>query len=65
MEKVLLGASLRSRDNFQLITSYIEDKKYSRAFQIVFDQVRKYYNRDENVQLIDPDVLKAVLGVLI
>lgn len=62
MEKVLLGASLRSRDTFQLITSYIEDKKYSRGFQIVFDQVRKYYNRDENVQLVDPDVLKAVLA---
>lgn len=62
MEKVLLGASLLSRENFQLISEYVAAKKYSRVFQIVFDQVANYYKRDGNVASVDADVLKAMLA---
>lgn len=62
MDTTLLAASLRSRESFELIAEHIEPTKYSRAFQIVFDQVSSYYARDKSAQQVDTNTLKGLLA---
>jgi archaellum biogenesis ATPase FlaH len=61
METTLLAASLRSRESFDLISGHIDLRKYSRAFQIVFDQVSSYYGRDTTATKVDGNTLKGLL----
>jgi archaellum biogenesis ATPase FlaH len=61
METTLLAASMRSRDSFSLIAEHIDLRKYSRPFQIVFDQVVSYYARDLDTTNVEPSTLKGLL----
>jgi hypothetical protein len=59
MEQPLLAASLRSREDHELISQYINMRlaTYSKPFQIVMHKVGEYYKRDANVSHVDPSIL--------
>jgi archaellum biogenesis ATPase FlaH len=57
MEKMLLASALRDRASYQLISDHIKTNKYSRAFQIVWDFVGNYYQRDANAAVVLPELL--------
>lgn len=59
MELHLLAASLRSREDYDLIRSYIDVKlrTYSAAFQVVMAKVGDYYARDSAITSVAPQVL--------
>lgn len=61
MELALLAASLRSRQDFDLIKSYIDMRAstYSKRFQIVMKKVGEYYQRDSGVNHVEHTVLLA------
>lgn len=61
MERMLLAAGLRSRASFELITTYITQAKYSRPFQIVWDMVSGYYQRDPEAQAVQLEVILALI----
>lgn len=64
MELPLLAASLRSRQDFDLIKSYIDMRAstYSKRFQIVMKKVGEYYQRDPDAQHVDHTVLLAQIA---
>lgn len=64
MEKSLLGASLRSRHDFELVRSYINMKAstYSKPFQIVMSKVGDYYQRDADAANVIPELLIAQIA---
>lgn len=59
MEQPLLAASLRSRQDYDLIREYVDLKlsTYSKLFQIVMSKVGEYYARDGTAQFVLPEVL--------
>lgn len=59
MELPLLAASLRSRQDYDLIRSYIDVRQssYSKVFQVVMAKIKEYYQRDANVSSVVPEVL--------
>ena len=61
MEQSLLAASLRSRENFDLIKGYIDVRasSYSKPFQIIMKKVGEYYQRDVDATYVDPAILLA------
>ena len=61
MEQQLLAFCIGSRDDFELVTSYIDPKlnTYSREFQIVLTKIGEYYARDSAVGNVIPEVLLA------
>jgi archaellum biogenesis ATPase FlaH len=62
MEKMLLAAGLKTRASFDTINGWITLKKYSRPFQIIWDMVSNYYQRDANAQGVQPEILIAFIG---
>jgi archaellum biogenesis ATPase FlaH len=64
MELPLLAASLRSRQDFDLIKSYIDMRAstYSKRFQIVMKKVGEYYQRDANAGSVDHTILLAQIA---
>lgn len=64
MEQSLLGASLRSKTDYDMIHSYIDMKgsTYSKPFQIVMNKIGEYYQRDREVNSVDPAVLLAQIA---
>ena len=67
MEQQLLAASLRSRQDHDLIRSYVNVKAttYSKIFQILMSKVGDYYTRDHEAQVVVPDVLLAQIAEVI
>lgn len=61
MEKPLLAASLRSREDFELIKGYINLRAatYSKPFQILMKRIEEYYARDAECVVVDHAVLLA------
>lgn len=61
MELELLGASLRSRQDHDLVRSYIDPKlsTYSKPWQVVMSKVAEYYARDGTAEFVSPEVLIA------
>lgn len=61
MEKQLLGVSLRSRQDFSLVKSYINvnGKSYSKPFQMLISYIEEYYNRDSDAEFVFPEVLAS------
>lgn len=59
MELQLMAASLRSRENYDLIRSYIDVKlrTYSAAFQVIMAKIGDYYARDGTTTSVAPQVL--------
>lgn len=64
MEKDLLACALHSRQDYELILSYITVKSnsYSKEFQLLMGKVGEYYARDSETQGVSPDVLLAQIG---
>ena len=64
MEKQLLGISLASREDFQLVSSYIDmrSKTYSKEFQVLMSKVGEWYARDGTAENVQPDVIIAQLA---
>lgn len=66
MELSLLAASLKSRDDYELIRSYIDFKgsghSYSKQFQIVIGKIDDYYRRDPDAQFVQVDLLTAQIA---
>lgn len=64
MELPLLSCSLNSRQDYDLIRSYIDIKlnTYSKEFQVVMSKVGDYYTRDPAAQSVLPDVLMAQIS---
>lgn len=64
MEQPLLAASLRNRQDFDLIRGYIDMRAstYSKPFQIVMAKVGEYYKRDIDANNVAPDVLLAQIN---
>lgn len=61
LEKQLVGVSMRSRQDYNLVRNYIDinGKQYSKPFQILMGMIGDYYSRDGTVQFVLPDVLGA------
>lgn len=61
MEQPLLAASLRSRQDYELIRQYIDVRlsTYSKPFQIVMAKVGDYYKRDAEAPSVDTSILLA------
>lgn len=59
MENQLLAAAIRSREDYDLIKSYIDLRaaSYSKLFQIVMTKVHEYYARDGSAQQVVPELL--------
>lgn len=64
MELPLLAASLRSRQDYDLISSYINTKQatYSKPFQVVMAKIGDFYKRDANVSSVDTSILVAQIA---
>lgn len=61
METILLAASLRSRENYQLVVEYIDKKSYSRPFQIILGHIGTFYNRDQEADAVGVELLEEVI----
>lgn len=63
MEKPLIAAAMRSRQDYTLIQSYIDVKQatYSTEFKVVMGKVGDYYARDPDIQSVSGEVLIAQL----
>lgn len=61
MEKALVGVSMRSRQDYNLVRNYIDvnGKQYSKPFQILMGMIGDYYSRDGTSTLVLPEVLAA------
>lgn len=61
MEKPLLASAMRSRQDYNLIQSYIDVKQasYSTEFKVVMGKVGDYYARDQEIQDVSGEVLIA------
>ena len=61
MEKQLVGVSMRSRQDYNLVRNYIDvnGKHYSKPFQILMGMIGDYYSRDGTSTFVLPDVLAA------
>lgn len=64
MELPLLAASLRSREDFDLILDYVDLKMstYSKELQVVMSKVKDYYTRDPAATFVLPEVLIAQIA---
>lgn len=64
MEKPLIAAAMRSRQDFDLIKNYIDVKltTYSKELQVIMGKVEAYYSRDPDATSVTPEVLMAQIG---
>lgn len=64
MEQPLIAASLRSRQDYDLICSYISMRSstYSKLFQIIMKKIGEYYQRDADTPHVNAEVLLAQIG---
>ena len=64
MELQLLSCSINSRQDYELVKSYIDIKlnTYSKEFQVVMAKVGEYYSRDPEAERVFPEVLVAQLS---
>lgn len=63
MEKQLVGVSMRSRQDYNLVRNYIDvnGKQYGKPFQVLMGMIGDYYSRDGTATSVNPDVLGAQL----
>lgn len=57
MEKQLLACAIAARTSFDLLLKYLDVKKYSRQFQVLWSLIEEYYKLDEGVAKVDLDVI--------
>lgn len=61
MEKQLVGVSMRSRQDYNLVRNYIDvnGKQYSKPFQVLMGMIGDYYSRDGTATSVLPEILAA------
>lgn len=57
MEPLILSASLKNKEDFLLFKQHLDIRQWSREFQIVFGLIDSYYQRDQNVQDVNVELL--------
>lgn len=59
MEKQLIGVSMKSRQDYNLVRNYIDvnGKQYSKPFQVLMGMIADYYSRDGTAEFVLPEVL--------
>lgn len=64
IEKDLLACALHSRQDYELILSYISVKSnsYSKEFQLLLGKIGEYYARDSAVEGVSSELLMAQIG---
>lgn len=64
MEQALLAASIRSREDYNLVKSHCEMRlsTYSKLFQIVMIKIGDYYARDGDAGMVLPEILLAQIN---
>ena len=62
MEKTLISAMMGSRSSFSVIYDHLNLKQYSRQFQILFENVRQYYDRDSSATFVDRNILVELIA---
>ena len=64
IEKDLLACALHSRQDYELILSYISVKSnsYSKEFSLLMGKIGEYYARDSDDGVVSSDVLMAQIG---
>ena len=64
IERDLLACALHSRQDYELILSYISVKSnsYSKEFQLLLGKIGEYYARDSDAGVVSSDVLMAQIG---
>ena len=64
MERDLLACALHSRQDYELILSYISVKSnsYSKEFSLLMGKIGEYYARDSAVEGVSPELLMAQIG---
>ena len=56
-----LTAALRKRAAFEIIQKYGKAEKENKYYQVIYDLIRKYYDRDLEADKVDPEVLKGMI----
>lgn len=62
MESQLLAAALARRDSCELILNYLVPKDYSREFQMLMENIKQYYARDNNANSVNRQLFCALLA---
>lgn len=62
MESQLIALALKSRDDYNIIASYSDPKRWALENQKVFSLVEDYYRRDEYAKSVDREVLNELVG---
>lgn len=65
MENLLLSSVLKSRESYDIISSYITPKSYSREFQLIFGFVADYYKRDKEAKQVERELLGNLISTSI
>lgn len=65
MENLLLSSILKSRESYDIISSYITPKSYSREFQLIFGFVADYYKRDKEAKQVERELLGNLISTSI
>lgn len=65
MEQLILSVILKNRESYYLIASYINLRSYSREFQLVFNFIGDYYNRDEGAYSVDRQLIGELISTAI
>lgn len=62
MENLILSTALKGRRDFEMFHKYIDPKRWSREFQIVWEFVSSYYTRDREALYVDRGVLAEIIA---
>lgn len=62
MENLVLSTALKGRRDFELFQQYLDPKRWSREFQIIWDFLGNYYARDKQAQQVDRGVLVEIMA---
>lgn len=61
MELQVLGACLKSRQTNDLVTEHLNDKDFSKEYQIIRGLIKEYYERDREASRVDPQLLCGIV----
>ena len=61
MELQVLGACLKSRQTNDLVTEHLNDKDFSKEYQIIRGLIKEYYDRDREASRVDPQLLNGII----
>lgn len=62
MESLILSTALKGRRDYEMFQQYLDPKRWSREFQIVWDFLGNYYSRDREAQHVDRGLLLEIMA---